>query len=75
MISLPMTAQVALLTIKRRVAQRLLNTKIVQKSIDANVRYRIKVNVRWVGSHSVIGNLKYYGQSRLIKNNTVLKLN
>lgn len=41
MIELSMTVMVALLTIKMKVAQRLMNTKIAQKPIDANVRFRI----------------------------------
>ena len=40
-----LTIMVALLTIKTKVAQRLMNTKTVQKSIDFNVRFRILVNI------------------------------
>jgi hypothetical protein len=37
-----MTVFVALLTIKIKVVQRLMNTKTARKSIDVNVRFRIR---------------------------------
>jgi hypothetical protein len=43
-----MTVFVALLTIKIKVVQRLMNTKTARKSIDVNVRFRIIVNIKLV---------------------------
>ena len=39
------SAVVALLSMKMRVVQPILNTKNSSKTIDVNVRYRIKVNI------------------------------